>query len=390
MLSRRQCLQAVLAAAAISPALLSLAGCASVSQALGGTCPEDPAESGGIDWTPDILHPVLWGFQDLGVPPSSLGRSLPNDSPLDGAPAPGPLRIFYPASAQSTNAPPILKLCLVRYPVVLFLHGDPPCPDTNYYVRWNTLGMVLARSGYVVVVPLLGLGHGLSLPLDGSPDISYALSVLDWVRIGWEHRRWVDTDATATAVAGHSYGALLAARVLRARQTISAYVGLSGAWTELNDVEALLNAVRPPSFFMWERPSPFAEMDSNQTWGMVPFGKTFAAFGAPSGNGGTAGQHFDYLSPWPGCDFPRGTCSLIERVAAELVALFISRNVPVKLSHAPIPPNLNPPTVALTQKQMAFGSGHLNGIRAISTQKGCSIDLTWNTPSDTGSRHLGP
>jgi hypothetical protein len=362
MISRRQYLRAMLAVGALSPTLMSLSGCEGIIRVLGGTCPENPAESGGIDWTPDILHPVFWGFQDLSV--------------TDGAP--GPLRVFYPTYEGFTEAPPILKLCLVRWPVVLFLHGDPPCRDTtDYYRRWNMLPMVLARSGYVVIVP----GYQPIFPQEQeSPALTYALGVLDWVRNGWEHRRWVDPQADATAIAGHSRGALLAARVRRARPEISAFVGLSGGWGELAD----LLAIDPPSFFMWgtgNEALPSENLDQGGLWGHVPFGKTAAAF---------PGGHFDYLTPWSGCDFRRGSCTLIELVAAELSALFISRHVPVKLSHAPIPPSLEPPTVTLTQHQQFFAGGHLNGLGLIRTREGCSIDLRWNDPLDTGSRHLGP
>jgi pimeloyl-ACP methyl ester carboxylesterase len=362
MLIRRAWLRAALGAGALS----ALSGCADIIQVLGGTCPEDPAESGGIDWTPDVLHPVHAGSRNLDV--------------ADGAP--GPLTIFYPTYVSQPDASfPILKLCLVRYPVVLFLHGQPPrgCTVEDYYRRWVVLPLVLARSGYVVVVPK----HATALPQDpASPDIAYVLSVLDWVRNGWEHRRWVDPQADATAIAGHSYGALLAARVQALRPTISAYVGLSGPWTEVPDTTSLLGSIRPPSFFMWATDtSPPENLFPGPLWEAVNFGRTFAAF---------KGQHFDYLTTWPGCSFARGNCSIMDLVAAELVALFISRHVPVNLSHAPIPPSLVPPAVTLTATQKQFAGGHLIFIGQAASREGCSIDLTWNDPLNTGSRHIGP
>src|SRR5688572_9602586 len=93
---RRRCLRSALAA----PLLLSVAGCESLIRVLAGTCPDDPAESAGVDWTPDILHPMFWGFQDLDA----------------ASGAPGPLRIFYPTFEGTPRNAPILKLCLVRYP----------------------------------------------------------------------------------------------------------------------------------------------------------------------------------------------------------------------------------------------------------------------------------
>lgn len=358
MLTRRQYLKAMLAAGAAPPALLSLSGCGP-----GQTCPDDPAESAGVDWTPDILHPMFWGFQDLDV--------------ANGAP--GPLRVFYPTYDGSPQGARILKLCLIRYPVVLFLHGQPPCPDPNYFKRWHILGMVLARSGYVVVMPK----HGAELPQEGTPGVAVALNALDWVRSSWEHENWVDNDVTATAIVGHSFGALLAARVRQARPTIGAFVGLSGVWTEVNDTIPLLQSIAAPSFFMWATlAGPASEsMDTGGLWQAVPFGKWAAHF---------PGLHFDYISPFTGCSFPRGNCNLIELVSAELVALFVSSQVPVKTSRAPIPPSLIPPAVTLTPKQEFFAGGHLNGIGLIESREGCGIDLRWEDPLETGARHLGP
>lgn len=359
---RRRCLRSALAA----PLLLSVAGCESLIRVLAGTCPDDPAESAGVDWTPDILHPMFWGFQDLDA---SIG-------------APGPLRIFYPTYEGTPRNAPVLKLCLVRYPVVLFLHGQPPCRDDAYFQRWQALPMVLARSGYVVVVPK----HAASVPADPeSSAVTFALAVLDWVRSGWAHRRWVDADVDATAIAGHSFGALLAARVRVQRPSIGAYVGLSGVWTDVPDGPDLVRAVRPPSFFMWATRSDGAateSLDEGGLWSAIAPGKTAAVF---------PGKHFDYLGAVPGCEFSRGDCTRIELAAADLVALFIARQVPVKLSHAPIPPNLVPPSpVTLTPKQAFFAGGHLNGIPALEAERGCSIDLRWENPgNDSGTRHIG-
>lgn len=358
MLSRRQYLRAMLAAGALSPALLSLAGCGSNQ-----TCPDDPNESAGVDWTPDILHPMFWGFQDLDT--------------ANGAP--GPLRIYYPTYDGTPQNARILKLCLIRYPVVLFTHGQAPCPDANYFKRWQILGMVLARSGYVVVMPK----QSQLLPNDGSPDIATALAALDFVRNGWEHRNWVDSDVTATTVGGHSFGALLAARIHKARPTIGAYFGLSGVWTEVNDAIPLLQSVNVPALFTWATlaGSVSESMDNGGLWQAVPGPKSAAFF---------PGFHFDYITPPAGCTVQRGTCDLIELVMAELVALFVSRQIPVKTSHAPIPPSLIPPVVTLTPKQAFFAGSHLNGIGLIESRQGCGIDLRWEDPLDTDSRHLGP
>ena len=365
---RRRFIRAALAAGAGLP-VASLSGCGFLEafvEALARSCPSDPAESGGVDWTPDVLHPVFYGYQDFTA----------------ASGAPGAVRVWYPTYEGFTAGPPILKLCLVRWPVVLFLHGQPPCPDANYYRRWTLLPAVLARSGYVVVVP----SHGAGLPGDvSSPEVANALGYIDWVRTSWEHARWVDARPEATAVAGHSYGALLAARVAQARPSISAFVGLSGPWTELGNPVPALQAIGAPSFFMWGTGDPitgaFESLDGGGLWNQVP---------APKHAGVFPGLHFDYLSPWAGCSFSRETCTLIGAAAAELTALFISRYAPVSLSASDIPVTLDPPDVTLTQKQQFFAGGHLNGLKQMKTRSGCSLSLRWVDGAQTGSRQLGP
>jgi hypothetical protein len=348
----------MLAAGALSPALSSLTSCGSTQ-----VCPDDPAESAGVDWTLDILHPMFWGFQDLDTTHG----------------APGPLRIYYPTFEGTPQNAPILKLCLIRYPIVLFMHGQPPCPDPNYFKRWHLLGMVLARSGYVVVMPK----HDAQNPHEGSPSIVRGLHAIDFVRSGWEHRKWVDSDATATTVGGHSFGAMIAARIRQARPTIGAYFGLSGGWTEVTDTVLLLNSIQVPAFFSWATlAGPVSEsMDNGGLWQAVSGPKWAAVF---------PGLHFDYINHFPGCSFQTGNCDLIGLVMAELITLFIQRNIPVKTSRAPIPPSLIPPAVTLTPKQQFFAGGHLNGIGAIESRQGCGVDLRWEDPLDVGSRHLGP
>lgn len=362
MINRRRFLRTALAGGALVP----VAGCDAFFRALGETCPDDPAESGGVDWTPDVLHPVFYGYRDLDA----------------GDGAPSALRIWYPTYEGFTDGPPILKMCLVRWPVVLFLHGQPPCPDSNYYRRWAMLPPVLARSGYVVVVP----SHGAGFPAEpDSPAVTAALDVIDWVRSGWEHSRWVDATPEATAVVGHSYGALLAARVAQARPAISAYVGLSGPWLEFGNPVPVLQAIGAPSFFMWATGDPitgaFESLDGGGLWSQVPSPKHAGVF---------PGEHFDYLRPWSGCNFPRGDCTLIEVVAAELTALFLARHVPVSLSATEIPVTLDPPDVTLTTEQQFFAGGHLSGLELIGSRDGCSVELRWVDGTQTGSRHLGP
>lgn len=47
-------------------------------------------DSGIVNWTPDVLHPVSFGFKDYGPP----------DAPM-------PLRIFYPSHQALLKAAPL-------------------------------------------------------------------------------------------------------------------------------------------------------------------------------------------------------------------------------------------------------------------------------------------
>lgn len=365
--TRRNLLRTALGAGALAPAL-PLTGCADLIDAVAKSCPDDPAESAGVDWIPDALHPMFYGFKDYDVAQG----------------APGPVRVFYPTYEGSPQDAPILKLCVIRYPVVLFLHGMPPCPVAEYNKQWFMGPAVLARCGYVVAVP----NYSPQLPEADSPNIALANSYIDWMRHGWEHSKWADARESSTAVVGHSYGALLAGRVAAARPDVAAYVGLSGPWAEFSRPLPVLQAIPCPSFYMWGTADPIGGAFENLDGG----GGLWSKLTTPRYAAVFPGEHFDYIRPIAACGgTPRGDCLLIESVAAELSALFIARKMPVATSHTPtlIPVNLDPPTVTLTTQQAFFAGAHLNGIQLIRTREGCRVDLRWDD-GGTGSRRLGP
>lgn len=84
-----------------------------------------------------------------------------------------------------------------------------------------------------------------------------------------------------------------------------------------------------------------------------------------------------------------GTCTLFDFVAADLVALFISRYSPVVLSTSSIPPSLVPPDVTLTPEQQFYAGGQLAALSAADDLDECSIDLRWEDGTDIGTRHIG-
>lgn len=369
MPSRRQFLHAALAAGAL-PAALSLSGCKSLVDVLDQACPEDPSESGGVDWTPDVLHPVTSSFRDLGA--------------ADGAPL--PMRVHYPSHAFNDDRD-ILKLCLDRWPLVLFLHGlspSPPCPAGNpaNFLRWRSIPALLAKSGYVVAMP----EYGATVPAAGDPLIGRMLGAIDWLRNDWADARWVDKRISSTAVAGHSFGALLAARLAQARPAIGAYIGLGGSFNQLNqDAIPLLQSLELPSFFMWSNNgdlAPFEDLDQGGFWDAVPAPKHAAVH---------SGGHFDYVPAAASCSDPRGECGTIETAVAELIALFLGRYMPQARAHADIPLNLVPPAVLLTPNQQFYGGPRFPGLDAMKDERACKgITLRWVEGSQKGTRKLGP
>jgi hypothetical protein len=178
---------------------------------------------------------------------------------------------------------------------------------------------------------------------------------------------------------------LLAARVAQARPGISSYVGLSGPFTELNDALDVLGGIRCPRFFLWGGAENKENLDSGGLWSAVRQPKHAAVF---------SGEHFDYLPPTPGCSEPRGPCDLIESVAADLTALFLARNTPVRGSAATIPVSLSPPAVTRTPNQQSFAGNDLSGLREFAlalrlpSRRGCRMMLRWETPQGSGRRSL--
>jgi len=362
----------VLAGAFGASALALLSGCDSLVKAAANSCPSDSAASGGVDWAPDVAHPVSHGINDL----AKATPTTPGGPPRD-------MLVLYPSADTNPTDAAILELCLTPWPVVYFLHGQPPSgqPYVGYHRKWTQYAAILASSGYVVVVP----NHEAQLPdsPEGYDDyIAEALADLDWVRTKWTHSKWVNSQADATVVAGHSYGALLAARIAGAHPEFAAFVSLSGGYLELNDAVAAASVSRP-SFFMWAVSDfdPYENISTNvvKLWDGLTQYKYSAVF---------PGEHFDYLAPADRGGVPSGPCPLIGAVAAELSALFIAENMPTPSSRTKIPINLTPPQVQLSTRQKDFTTGWMGGLSAFHADPDCHLQLRWNYDAQTGNRSL--
>ncbi len=354
-----------------APALTTLTGCADLVGSAVNSCPSDAA-SNEINWIPDVAHPVYWGVQDL-----TRSRKPRNPSP------PRNMLIYYPAG-RGEQHPSLLRLCIARWPVVLFLHGDPPSgvPINNWYRSWWELGSTLARCGYVVVVPQLSNGDTNAPISNDAATIAAAvadtMSDINWVRTQWRGAPWVDQRPTSTAVVGHSRGGVLAAEVAAAHPEMGAFVSLSGAFFDTTDPPAILQAVTVPSFYQWGTGALF---DDPGQWDQL--GKPKSKYAAIY----QRGEHFDYVEAIDAGGARRGPCAFTGRVANALAALFISSNV---ASLTQIPINLSKPSASLTPLQAIFAADHLRALDLINNERGCRVDLKWNVDGTIGAREIGP
>jgi hypothetical protein len=330
-------------------------------------CPTGPGSSGGIDWQPDLTHPVFYGMQDLKT--------------ADGPPQ--DMVIWYPTTEGTPAGAPILEPCLSQWPVVLFLHGDPPAGVQNegYHRAWQLLPAQLARCGYVTVVPNY---QADLLPSDDL--VNQALANLTWVRTRWEYAKWIHSRMESTAVAGHSFGALLAARIAKIHANLAALVSLSGGYRNLPP-ELNATQVDPPSMFMWAVGGQDVtllgeeDLDLEALWYNLTQSRYAATF---------RGEHFDYLPAAATGSNERGPCAKIDVLAAALTTIFVAQNLPTTFSTAQVGFDLRVPATTLTPSQQTYASGNLAGIDAFNATAGCHLDLRWDYKGLRGSRQLGP
>jgi hypothetical protein len=236
------------------------------------------------------------------------------------------------------------------------------------------------------------LAFGPCLPSLWLSDSEIALveNILHWMRNGWHHRSCLMPDP-ATAIAGHSYGALLAGRVAaRARIPFSAYVSLSGVWVDWPDTPPRpLSALGVPALFTWGSNSDIGEIQAvleganSVLWDQVASPKHRVVF--------KDGAHWDYLRPnETTCDQGgRGPCTLVSALAADFVALFLSKYVPPQhwsqSYNILIPDSLLPPPISLTLEQQFFAGGHLMGMTLVTSAQECAATHSWETSGGTGT-----
>lgn len=326
----------------------------------------DPSVPCPIPWRPTVLTPVFWGRQLFEA-----------DDCL-----PVPLRVYYPSLEGSVQNAPILEPC-GQYPLILFLHGHCSSEE-NHVHRWERMLAQLARSGFVVAAPFLsGIGAG---PQQDT-TFAHAIGALRWMRRHWPERR-VLLPAPATGVAGHSYGAMVAARVATFER-VGAFAGLSAGWHEWStfgtELPIPLWDLAVPSFHAWGTEGLFSDALSDEDFARIARPRHRIVL--------EGGEHWEYLhGQTGGCAPSGGACHLLGPIAHDLLAGFFARYLPpseAALAGAAIPPTLVPPEIDLTFQQEFYAGAHLSGLDMVPFSEGCLVSSSWATGDETGSVTLG-
>lgn len=346
-----------------------------------------------IAWKPSVFAPVFYGYQDtIAVRPPVAHPGSRAAAATAGLTGPvgqhqslgHPVRVWFPSLDGSPQHAPILEGC-GRYPLVILAHGSCPA-DEDHYQLWHELPAVLARSGYVVVVPHLNLGA----PSGNETEQALIGTLAAWARSGWEHSGLV-MPPPATGLVGHSWGAGLLGHVAaESPESYAAYVSLSGV-----EVPGAMHRTRLPTLFTWggdlglevlgvqvsaweglTPPAHVAELHHAGHWDYLPAGRS----------------QCDELNGRP----QRGSCRLTAFLAADIVACFLTRylrpeGVPVvrlgPLTLNVIEPSLRPPRFfpqTLTSEQKFFAGGHLQAWTSVPSRDDCGVTLRWVVDGATG------
>jgi hypothetical protein len=355
---------------------------------LGLQAPPAPAVC-PISWQPSVTAPVFYGTHDYAPPP--LGVSL-RRSPLLRWP-PGTFRVFYPSLDGSPPDAAMLEPC-GHYPLIVFLHGHCSADDPYNYTKWYEIPADLARSGYVVVVPHLhATGTGTYPSTENHRDIPLILSIMRWMRTDWPFAR-VLMPEPATGIMGHSFGAVLAARIaleqqrLAAQQLpairISAFASLSGVWDQWPDMQWPIFDLTIPQLFLFGSNDTDADVRNAGIWNRIHTPKHRAVF--------DRGEHWDYLPPGrSSCGNNRGPCNLVGVVSRDMVSAFFGKYLPPERWAAlggVIPDNLIATLEMPDSFERSFyAGGHLTGFPALDNAAmgaGCSFALAWQTANGAG------
>jgi hypothetical protein len=313
-----------------------------------------------IAWKPSILTPVFWGREEVIT-----------DSEVR-------LTIYYPALDGAPHGAALLRGC-GRYPLILFLHGACQVEEDHLF-RWQRHLAQLARCGFVVAAP-----YNESIVSSGpatEAGLARAVGSLHWMRSSWQGRE-VLLPAPSTGVLGHSYGAMLAGRVV-INEAVGAYASLSPIWGEWSQwgLPEPLSSLSVPSLHIAGTDGHFGdESVSGSRWDSIPRPKHRVTL--------HGGVHWEYLRGQTGGCSPEWAldCSRLGMVAGDLVAGFFARYLQLG-PEGGVPSSLSPPDVSLTGEQELFAGSHLMGLKMLPFSQGCAILSEWESDDDAGSHIL--
>jgi len=362
MLTRRELVRSALSVGVLGLATDVLSGCdAETLRQLQETTP---------GWFASILAPVFYGWQEFGA--------------KDGAPT--DLRVWYPSL---DGTPQGARVAIAgHFPLVLFIHGQ--CAGVmNQYQTWFVLPAQLARSGYVVAVP--DLGPQPPAPWEDANALTSAMNTLQWMRSAWPIRHVL---APGTAVVGHSYGALLGAKIVAngdpgyavpsptptvppgpATPAFSAFAGLAGEWDNWAGVEQL-PSLTTPTLLVFGDDDIFAPF-TNGMWDRIS--PTTPKYRLKFKNAG----HWDMWrtsgSSTLACDGAgAGPCNLTGGLVSDFTTIFVSKYVPppaagVKPGSIGNDLALSPP-VRSSEQQLYVGA-YLSSIPRLAVDPQCGATL---------------
>ena len=177
-----------------------------------------------------------------------------------------------------------------------------------------------------------------------------------------DSRRWLSRALRLRAIPRALVAGYLATEVL-----CSAYVSIGGGWAEDPFAPSSWPIARlpVPSMFVYGTNDEFAVPT---TWDVMPPPTHKVIF--------DRGEHWNYLDATaPVCGKPERSLPVVEQSAADLTAVFLSKQMRV----AGIPDTLRRAAV-LSQRRAAFYAGaHLTSFGML-PQAGCSVEIKWNTP----------
>jgi pimeloyl-ACP methyl ester carboxylesterase len=182
----------------------------------------------------------------------------------------------------------------------------------------------------------------------------------------WSGREWLSGSSTL-ALAGHSYGALLAGR-LAVALPCTAYVSIGAGWDDYEGGPAAspVASLPVPSLFLYGTADYHA---AQPIWNVVPTPTHRVIL--------QDGTHWDHVdSSATTCGEANGPCGLVDALTADLTAVFLSKEMRV----AGIADSLKPPSFTLSGEQIFYAGNHLTSFDLL-PQAGCGVTIEWSTPA---------